>query len=62
MLTAMPLHYIPVGVPLLEAEDKEGGHTGPTTVIGVTSSGERIHSKEDGFGASATVQWSSPTT
>lgn len=58
------------GVPLVEAEDhhhhprnsKKGkrGKEGRGTVIGITAMGERVHEREDDFGISAVVQWSSP--
>lgn len=33
---------------------------GRSSVIGLTTAGERVHAKGDAFGASAVVQWSSP--
>lgn len=60
------------GVPLVEAIDhhhhhhpsnsKKGkrGKEGRDTVIGITAMGERVHEREDEFGVSAVVQWSSP--
>ena len=58
------------GEALVRQTPTSSGHTKPQkgdkkqgkdTVIGLTASGERVHEKEDEYGLSATVQWSSPS-